>query len=242
MERDASQGNLSISPLTTMKGWTRNAIWKGWSFTHLVVTTRRWLDDELRPFTYTSYAIYATYPPLAVSVTSIITTSQCTVQSHQNTDKEDLFQSFFHLHPQCPSHYITLSKYAALYPSVSSYFLSFTKLIIWSWATLSFCSTTHCIISLWSTFSLADPYLGKESPLKPLNSIPILLQILHKDVSSVAFCKTQHPCTNEATGNLWLLIYTCSASITPPPKKKLPCHQAYQSHSKYVLSTCWILP
>lgn len=75
---------------------------KAFSLSRLVVTTRRCLDDELRPSAYTLYPIY---PPLAGSVPSIVVTPECILQSHQNTDEEGLFKSLLDSHSQCPSHY-----------------------------------------------------------------------------------------------------------------------------------------
>lgn len=173
---------------------------KAFSLTRLVVTTRRCLDDELGPSAYT---LHPTYPPLAGSVPSIVVTPECILQSHQNTDKEGLFKSLLDSHSQCPSHYSTLSEDTALCPSISSYLPSPTKPTTRRQHQLCFHSAEGLGMLIFS--GAPSPWLtltqGRKKQSKPLNRIPILLQILHENVSSVHCCKTQHPCTNAATGN-----------------------------------------
>lgn len=86
---------------------------------------------------------------------------------------------------------------------------------------------------------------GRKKQSKPLNRIPILLQILHENVSSVHCCKTQHPCTNAATGNSWPLIDTCSPSSVAPLTRNSPVIRlpkaTKQMHFIYLLNPSIIL-
>lgn len=241
MDRDAPHGNLSQSPSTSMWRWTRNTLCKG--FLSLLLNS----DHKKAPRWWAqTIHLHFIWVPLAGSVPSITVMPECILRSHQNTDKEGLFQELFWLTP--PNVQVITWLSASTLPRAHRSHLirpylpnvlpdhSISHIFILP-------NTSLCHFSL--ELLLPGWPLGREgkSNQSLLIAFTSSFKFFMKMYHLLWFCKTQHPCTNWATGNSWLLIYLCNPPSPHLPKKATLLSSGFPKPLRdCILSTCCILP
>lgn len=112
--------------------------------------------------------------PLAGWVPSITVTPERALQSHQDTDKEGLSQSFFDSPFTMPTS-LLISQWVPCPAPIALTLFTLTYQIYYlttARATFSFYLMAHCTISPRRLFSQADPHTGKENAIKGFKQHP----------------------------------------------------------------------